>query len=331
MKGLPQPFFRNSVRCWYVKINGRQVRLHPDRAQSYALFYKLMSESGGEKTSDLQVSDIVNKFLAELALTKSASTHRWYVERFRTFVKHFASRPAGQVKPTEVLLEVHKQDWTDNTKSLTIRAVKCLYKWATINGLIDTNPMQHMVRPPERARDTCVTPEQMTRIEEHVKDGPFKDLIRLAWDTGMRPEELFRLEAGFVVDNGQRIEFPVAMSKKKIQRTVFVGTDRSAELLLRLKSQFPAGALLRNTHGQPWCKNAVNCAFQRLRKAVGFPVHLGAFRKGYCTEALKSGLDTVTVAHLMGHVNAVMVSRVYGKVAQDRSWMAEAAKKAKRS
>ena len=57
--------------------------------------------------------------------------------------------------------------------------------------------------------------------------------------------------------------------------------------------------------------------------------HLGAFRKGYATEALKNGVDTVTVAHLLGHADASMISRVYAKVQQDPRFMAEAARRAK--
>jgi integrase len=67
----------------------------------------------------------------------------------------------------------------------------------------------------------------------------------------------------------------------------------------------------------------------RLAREHGVKYHLGAFRKGYATEALKNGVDTVTVAHLLGHADASMVSRVYAKVQQDPRFMAEAARRAK--
>jgi integrase len=68
---------------------------------------------------------------------------------------------------------------------------------------------------------------------------------------------------------------------------------------------------------------------KRLALEHGPKLHLGAFRKGYCTEALKNGVDVVTTAHLMGHANAVMVSRVYAKVQQDPAFMAGAARRAR--
>ena len=66
-----------------------------------------------------------------------------------------------------------------------------------------------------------------------------------------------------------------------------------------------------------------------LARQHGKKYHLSAFRKGYATEALKNGVDTVTVAHLLGHTDASMVSRVYAKVQQDPKFMAEAASRAK--
>ena len=68
---------------------------------------------------------------------------------------------------------------------------------------------------------------------------------------------------------------------------------------------------------------------ESLAREHGTKYHLGAFRKGYATEALKNGVDTVTVAHLLGHADASMVSRVYAKVQQDPKFMAQAAKRAK--
>ena len=38
--------------------------------------------------------------------------------------------------------------------------------------------------------------------------------------------------------------------------------------------------LLRNSEGQAWTKDAVNCAFCRLKEKLGVKYYLGAFRKG---------------------------------------------------
>ena len=70
--------------------------------------------------------------------------------------------------------------------------------------------------------------------------------------------------------------------------------------------------------------------FCRLEKKVGRKYHLGAFRKGFATEALKNGVDVVGLAHLMGHRDPSMIAKVYGRVEQDPEYMAALAEKAKR-
>ena len=75
-----------------------------------------------------------------------------------------------------------------------------------------------------------------------------------------------------------------------------------------------------------WQKETV-----RLAREYGRKYHLGAFRKGFATEALKAGVDTVTVAHLLGHRDPSMISRVYGHVQQDPEHMAQAARRARGS
>ena len=68
---------------------------------------------------------------------------------------------------------------------------------------------------------------------------------------------------------------------------------------------------------------------QRLARELGTKYHLGAFRKGFATEALKAGVDVIGLAHLMGHRDPSMLSRVYVRVQQDPEYMGELARKAK--
>jgi site-specific recombinase XerD len=88
----------------------------------------------------------------------------------------------------------------------------------------------------------------------------------------------------------------------------------------------PTDPILLNNHGKPWTKNAINSVFFRLQKKLGVKYHLGALRKGFATEGLKAGIDTLTMGHLLGHRDPSMVSRVYGQVQNDPVHMASAAR-----
>lgn len=163
-----------------------------------------------------------------------------------------------------------------------------------------------------------------------VTEPCFRDLLEVAWETGARPQELPKIDARFVELEDSRIVFPPTQAKgKKHYRTIYL-TEKARRIVARLAEANPDGPLLRNTEGNPWTRVGINSAFCRLAKKIGHKYHLGAFRKGYATEALKAGVDTVTVAHLLGHRDPSMISRVYGHVQQDPEHMAKSARKAKR-
>ena len=68
---------------------------------------------------------------------------------------------------------------------------------------------------------------------------------------------------------------------------------------------------------------------RRLAWELGTKYSIYAMRHAYCTEALESGLDAVTVSVLMGHRDTTMISRVYSHVDQRHKHMREAANRAK--
>jgi integrase len=273
--------------------------------------------------------------------------------------------------------------WTNNTKHDFISAVKRAFTWAEVEGLIEKNPLGHVNKPAREAREMAVSPAEYARVVETVKEPRFLDLIELSWETGARVQELRKIEARFPDLPTGRVVFPPKQAKgKKYHRVIYV-TDRAKEILARLADERPSGPLLLNSSGNPWTKDAINCAFcrlqlalgrraieerglgeekptrfrkagveperlaeargrhraavkawqkdqQRLARELGTKYHLGAFRKRYATEALKSGVDVIGLAHLMGHRDPSMLSRVYARVQQDPEYMAELARRAKK-
>ena len=164
-----------------------------------------------------------------------------------------------------------------------------------------------------------------------VGEPNFRTLLELAWETGARVQELRKIEAWFFDPGNNRIVLPPKQAKgRKYHRVIYL-PDRARELVAELCKRHPRGPILRNSEGKPWTKDSINCAFCRLKNKIGRKLHLGAWRKGYATEALKAGLDTVTVAHFLGHRDGTMVSRIYGRVQQDPAYMAEAVRRAKKT
>lgn len=319
---MSSPFYRKSHKAWYIQVGKKQVRLAGNRDEAFRKWHQMMS-AGTPENAGATVRQAIDEFLGVSMATSSQRTVDWY----KMFLDRIATdRPLSSLKPIDVTrVLAGSKEWGQNTRHNFVRACKRLTRWACQQGLTDADPLAAMPCPPAAAREDYVTPEEMIHIESLIPDGPFKDLVVLAWETGMRPQELFALEGSYL--DGGRIVFPSSRSKGGRTRVVYLGSDRAAEIIRRLAAVNRTGPVLRNSEGKPWCRHSVNSAFRRLHKKTGVRTHLGAFRKGYCTQGLKAGIDTVTMASLLGHSNAVMVSRVYAKVYQDAQHMLDAAKK----
>lgn len=388
----PQPFWREFTSCWYVQVGKKQIRLSPDRDEAFRLYHELMGRGPEDNPSPPAASslrpplvvEVLDQFLDWCERTNARRTYEFYRENIQRFAKRIPRELAvGELKPFHVTNALADfPDWGNNTKHDFIGSVKRALNWAADEELIERNPLARIKKPAREAREMAVSPEEYARVIETVEEPRFRDLIEMAWDTGGRVQELRQIEARFVDLQSNRIVLPPSKAKGKKHHRVIYLTERSREIVTRLVREWPSGALLRNSEGNAWTKDAINCAFCRLQLALGrramkemgieaevpgrfnasgvpaesvdrarakhraavskarkeaeslarehgTKFHLGAFRKGYATEALKNGVDTVTVAHLLGHADASMVSRVYAKVQQDPKFMAEAARRAK--
>ncbi len=146
-------------------------------------------------------------------------------------------------------------------------------------------------------------------IQEIVKDEPFHDFLTVLWETGCRPIEARTVERKHLQRDHWR--FPKVSSKGKRYNRVVWLSDRALGLSLKQMGRYRTGPLFRNRNGKPWNKDSLNCRFRRLSKKLGTRVNAYAFRHGFCTRALENGVDSTTVAILMGHQDTTMVARVY--------------------
>ena len=82
-----------------------------------------------------------------------------------------------------------------------------------------------------------------------------------------------------------------------------------------------------NTNGNPWTKDSINCRFQRLSKKLGKRLCAYAIRHSYATEGLKSGMDSLILAQLMGHADTTMLARTYSHLARNPDFLRKQAKR----
>lgn len=335
---FPKPFWRAARSSWFVQVAGKQVKLSGDKDEAFRLYHELMARPPEQRVvkqpapSDLLAVEVLDRFLDWCQKNRSKSTYvsqLYYSKKLTPTLPAYL--PVAELKPYHLTRVMDAQEgWSTNTKHNFVTAISRAFNWAVDEGLIDRSPIFRMKKPAREARELTASPTDFSEIISVVKEPHLRDLIELAWETGARVQELRKIEARYYEPAANRIVFPPSQAKgKKHHRVIYLGSERAAEIVKRLCEENENGPILLNSEGRPWNKDSINCAFCRIEKKIGRKLHLGAMRKGFCTEALKAGVDTQTLSHLMGHANGAMISRVYSRVQADPVHMLDAARRAK--
>lgn len=276
----PQPFWCEFTQCWYVQVGKKQIRLSPDRDEAFRLYHELMGRgSEGNPSppaaplarSSPLVVEVLDGFLDWCERNKAKRTYEFYRENLQRFAARIPRELAvADLKPFHVTGALADfPHWNNNTKHDFIGAVKRALNWAADEELVERNPLGRMKKPAREAREMAVSPEEYARVLETVEEPRFRDLIEMTWETGSRVQELRQIEARFVDLPTGRVVIPPSKAKgKKTHRVIYL-TDRSKEIVSRLMREWPTGMLLRNSEGNAWTKDAINCAFCRLQLALG--------------------------------------------------------------
>lgn len=311
MPHFPKPFFRPSRKLWYVQIAGKQINLGPDRDAAFQQYGELIAKPQAVKRAPDSVASLLDRFLDWCKENRPARTYDWYRDRSQSFLDAISGAlTVQQLKPLHVQQWVDSHKWNDGMKRGAMIAIRRAFNWLTKQGYLDRSPIVGLELPPQGHRERVVSHDEYKAILARYEGGPFGDLIELAWETGARAQELWKLEARHV--HGNLWIFPKAEAKGKRKPRIVHLTDRAMAITQRLVMKHPTGKLLRNENGVPWTRHAVSCRFLRLKRKIGEKLCLTNFRHSFCSHALMHGVDGVVVSKLMGHSSTRMIETVYG-------------------
>jgi integrase len=278
-KQCPEPFWRSERDCWFVQIGKRQHRLAPDKDEAWQLWHEIMAKPPEPDRPltpgpDIQVNEILDAFLDWCQKHKAPRTYNLY----RDFFRHFVAMLPPALKVTD-LKAYHltqamdiRPEWSNNTRNDFVSAVKRAFNWALDEEMIERNPIARAKKPAREAREMAVLPAEYALIIEAIRDPNFRDLIEFSWETRPRPQEIRKIEARFFDARASRIVFPPKEAKGKKYYPIIYLTPRARDIVARLAETRPRGPLVLNSEGQAWTKDAINCAFRRLRVTLGLQI-----------------------------------------------------------
>ena len=320
----PKPWFHKQSRNWKVQFGTKQINLGPDKKEAWDKYHSLMAQRGQptRRSKDPTLYDVLNRFLGFCESNRNTGTF----QNTKRHLKRLSSRVGKRLKVADLTTD-HIYDWIDTDykgRSSTYKNDAISAVTAAINHAGLENPIRGIEKPSRQQREFYLIPDQWQLLLDQVSDREFRDYCVFALQSGARPQETRAIEKRHYDKTNCRIVFPREEAKgRKRPRYIYLD-DVALEIIERnLRSD---GPLLRNTLGNPWNKDNLNCRFRKLKSKLQMP-ELCAYtlRHSFAVWKLTKGTEVAMVAKLMGHVDSRMVEQRYGHIERNTTVMLRAA------
>lgn len=329
MPRQPKPYYRKAQNRWVCTINGTRITLGEDRDAAFAKFHELMLDKSALNSHISTLYDLSQVFLDWVQDYRSEGTYNRHRPYLKKFIEHVGKRLCiGDLKPFHITKWLSKHPtWGSTTQSDAVKTVQRMLNWSIEQGYINSSPIAKFKKPARSRREVFYTQRQWEVIRSHVHDG-FIDYLDFLWLTGCRPKEARDLQGKHVDLENNLVVFESSEAKGKMPRVVFL-IPESRAIVERLLAKYKEGYLFRNRNGNQWTKDSVKCRLTRISTKVGFRVIAYGTRHSYVTEGLKNGVDSITLAHLVGHKDTSMIAKVYSHLAKNMEFLSAQAAKVK--
>jgi integrase len=84
-------------------------------------------------------------------------------------------------------------DWNPGMKRGRMQAVQRALNWAVKQGRIEKSPIAFVEKPPPGKREVVIDYPTYQRMLDLTWTQEFRDLITVSWETGCRPQEIWRV------------------------------------------------------------------------------------------------------------------------------------------
>lgn len=311
----------------------------------------------------IRIDTICNLYLENQEDTNALAPKRFRTVRnfLIRFCKCFGADPVGSLEVggiarIERWMATHAGWHSPSTRRMVISVIKRPFNWAVQQGTLKSNPIARMKRPRDNIRISLFNDAQVDAI---IKNGSpdFVRVFKALLLTGCRPGEVLTLTADDVrYEHGKPYWFVHHKNEKHTgeRRRVYLLFRELQRLTKELAAKYPTGPLFRSPSGIAWSDKTFCNAFRTATateecRKLGLDKHKTKKRSddveikqydfipytarhtfchrlmtGYYKDAkgkpIKKNSDEV--ANYIGD-SAVMVQRVYGKLAKATMMLSE--------
>jgi integrase len=210
---------------------------------------------------------------------------------------------------------------TNNALRTLRRMLKKAHEWELIRSvpvvkLVEEHGREELIEPWMEAKLLAVTEIARMPASKHAPKSinygwqPFRDVLVIMLDTGMRPGEIFRMHWGHVKWDRDVIFIPRSKSRKS-KRNVGI-TERVKDALLSRKTAANEGWVFPSPRAASGHIETVQKQFDLAKRMAGLPesIVLYCARHRFSTDAMEGTGNLMAVMDAMGH-SKMDVTRLY--------------------
>jgi integrase len=322
--------YRRGKTWWYVfEVGGRRIqessgfrnKTKAIRAEAIRRSDLLERRAGFKKVKPApKFGDFVERFLKWSQQQHRPKTHELHSGNCEVLKRFFRGKWLDEITRGMVedfkLTRIQARRWgkpkqiavSGVTVNRALSTLRLLFNYAEHCGFKVPNPVKHVTFFQEVGRTRIISPEE-ERAYLAKTSQPLRDIARIMLDTGMRPEEVFRIEK-------TNLDF--------VQRTILnpVGKTRAARRMLTMtndvwsilkgRSASSKGMFVFPSPDKPArpigsVRKAHDAAVRRANIAPAFRLY--DLRHTYASRAVMAGVDLPTLAALLGHTSVQMTMR----------------------
>lgn len=321
---MRKPFWRSQTRQWYVKVDGKAVRLSEepcDRTKTppphVQKAWHAITSKGVPK--ELKLVDVFDRFLLVPRADPRNNT-KWALD---TFTKHIGRDfKASKLRPHHLtdFFRANPQ-WAPATVRTFANRIIAALGHAVAEGLLDANPITatpgyqrhgHYVK-----RKGVVAPDLRAKLESAARPA-FRAMLVALRETGARPSELraARIERCMVDEGIMYVPNKTARKTGLKERAIYL-TEEMKRLVRERIGDRTEGHVFMTERDKVWTYNNLEQRWWKLVARVpGVPdgITLYSYRRGFATTAInEKNVNPALVAQLMGHANLNMLLKHYAQ------------------
>jgi len=253
------------------------------------------------------------EFISTLRLKNySPKTIKQYTLSVARFARYFGCCPS-KLGPKEIkrylLYLIDEKYCTSSEYRQNVCALRCLYSKVLGHKWL----LEHIPFPrKDRKLPEFLTPEEVSRLLESVKNPKHKMMLEVVYATGVRTGELVRLKVSDI--DSKRKVIVVRNGKGRKDRFTLL----PEVLLYKLRNYYreyrPKEWLFEGKVG-PSSSSVPQNACKRAARSSGIKKHATPhiLRHSFATALLEQGVDLITISDLLGHDN-IRTTKLYAHV-----------------